>query len=363
MLSDITPLIRKLIDGENLTSEEVKKIIVTTSKEDSEGYYYLAFTTSILTKGLTEDELFGLIEGLQEFAVKIDIKIDPKEVTDLSGAGGDRLTTFNISTAASFVVAGEGTRVAKQVFKAFSSPIGSSEFLQEVGVKMPKSPREIEQCLQRVGIVPIYYPYMYRGMEVRHKATTKMREIGLGLPTPMHPIAFVPHPLKIKRRTYGLFAEKYLFPVANIFKRLNYERVMVFHGLDGLDEISTIGKTKIIELDKKKIKEYTISPGDLGIKKARYEDIRAISKERNIIDFLRILYGKDKGARRDIVLANAAVSFYVMDKVKDLADGVKLAKEVIDNGLASKKLEQLVKALGDEKQLKSWNKKAGLSSS
>lgn len=360
MLSKITPLIRKLVDGKDLTAEEVKKIIVTTSREDSEGYYYLAFTASILTKGLTEDELFGLIKGLQEFTVKLDIKVDPREVTDLSGSGGDKLTTFNISTAASFVVAGGGVKVAKQAFKAFTSPIGASEILQEIGVEMPESPKKIEQCLQRVGIAPIYYPYMYKGMEARHKATTKMREIGLGLPTPMHPVAFVPHPLKIKRRTYGLFAEKYLLPVANIFRRLGYERVMVFHGLDGLDEVSTIGKTRIVELEKK-IKEYMISPGDLGIKKARYEDIRSISKERNIIDFLRILYCRDMGARRDIVLANAAASFYVMDKVKNLADGVKLAGEVIDEGAAFKKLEALVDFLGDRKKLESWKRKANVS--
>jgi len=357
-LEETTLLIQKIIDGQDLTAKETERVLISTSKKDSEGYYFLAFTAGILAKGMTEDELYGLIKGLQKFSIKPKLDIDPKTITDLSGSGGDKLKTFNISTAASFVVAGAGVRVAKQVFKSFTSPLGASDITQELGIELSKTGKEMMSCLKTVGIVPLFYPYLYKGMEARLSAYRKLHKIGLKLPTPMHPIAFVPHPFKLKRRIYGLAWEKYLKPVANIFKRLEYEKVLVFHGLDGLDEISNIGPTKVLELDKGHIKEYLITPKDLGIRKAKYKDIESENKNENIKTWLRILYNKEKGAKRDIVLANAAASLYVMDKAKDLAEGVKMAGEVLDEGLASKKLEQLVKATGNKERLNRWKRKA-----
>lgn len=354
MLNELTPLIRKIMDGKDLTADEAEKVVTVTAVEDTGGYYNLAFTAGILAKGLSEDELYGLVKGLQRFSIQVELDIDPGTITDVSGSGGDKLRTFNISTAAAFVVAGSGVRVAKQAFRSFTSPLGASDVMQELGVKLSESAKEMTDCLEAVGIVQLFYPYLYKGMDARLSAYGKLREIGLILPTPMHPIAFIPHPFKLKRRTYGLAWERYLRPVANIFRKLDYERVMVFHGLDGLDEISNVGPTKILELVQGRIEEYTITPEELGIRRAKYKDIESGDKSENIRTLLRVLYDKERGPKRDIVLMNAAASLYVMQKADSLKSAVNLAQRVISEGKAAEKLEALVKFNGDPDRLDHW---------
>jgi anthranilate phosphoribosyltransferase len=183
---------------------------------------------------------------------------------------------------------------------------------------------------------------------------------GLKLITPLHLAANVDVAVPIRRRVYGCAWENKLDVLAELFQKMGYLKGMIVHGLDGIDEVSTIGKTRIVEFTSKKAKTYTITPGDMGIKKAEYKDIKAISKKRNVVDFLRILYGKEKGPRRDIVLANASVSLYVLGKAKNLALGVKIARESIDKGLASNKLEQLVETVGNKDRFIKWKKDAGL---
>jgi anthranilate phosphoribosyltransferase len=136
--------------------------------------------------------------------------------------------------------------------------------------------------------------------------------------------------------------------------------VLLIHGVDGLDEVSNIGDTEIVELKENKINRYIVSPKDFGIKKAKYDDIKAVSVEQNIIDFLKILFNKERGPKRDIVLMNAAASLYIMDKVSDFKEGVELAKQIIEENKAANKLSELVKVIGDIDKLNHWKKKANI---
>lgn len=356
MLKELTPKIAKIMNKEKLTRDEVKDIFVTLSREDSDGFFNLAFSVALYTKGPTEEELLGLVDGFKEFSINLKPKIKPSQITDVSGTGGDKLKTFNISTTASFVVAGGGVPVAKQSFRALTSLAGSSDTLGELGIKFASDKNEMEKCLETVGFVPLFYPFLYKGMETRIKAASKVIDTGLKLPIAWYPVVFVPFPIEIKKRTYGMLNDRFLTTVANIFKKLKYKRVLVFHGVDGLDEISNIGSTKVAELNNKKIEEYEVKPEDFGLSKSKFEDIRAESKEKNIIDLLRIIYGKEKGPKRDIVLMNASGSFYTMGKVNDFKEGVELAKNVIDEGNASKILENLIEFNGDKKRFETWKK-------
>jgi anthranilate phosphoribosyltransferase len=218
----------------------------------------------------------------------------------------------------------------------------------------------MNKCLEKIGYLPLFYPFIYRGMEARIKAASRIIDMGLKLPIAWYPVVFVPFPINIKRRTYGIFSDKFLGIVANIFKELNYEKVIVFHGVDGLDEISNIGSTKIAELNNNKIEEYKVNPSDFGLKKSKFDDIKAVSKENNAKDMLRILYGKEKGAKRDIILMNASGAFYVMGKVKDFKEGTELARNIIEEGKASKVIEDLIKFNGDTAKFESWKKKLKL---
>lgn len=362
MLSDATPFIRKVSEGQNLTVAETERVLDIVIKEDTEGWFIWSLLLALHTKGETGDELLGFCRNYVKRLPKLNPRIDADEITDTSGTGGDRVKTFNVSTVASVVLAGAGVTVAKQAFFAVTGLTGSAEIFGAFGVDIMKiRTRQVEKALETIGICPYLKEVMGRTVGLENlMVTQRMSEKGLKLVSPLHLVANIATPIKMKRRVYGCTWEKHLLVLTELLQKLGYTKGMVVHGLDGIDEVSNIGKTKIVEFTAKKTKTYTIKPADLGIKRAKFEDIKAVSKERNIIDFLRIIYGEDKSPRRDIVLANTAASLYVMDKVKDLAEGVKMAGEVIDEGLASKKLEDLVEALGDKKQLKGWKKKAGL---
>lgn len=362
MLSDATPFIRKVSEGQNLTAAETEKVLDLVIKEDTEGWFIWSLFLALHTKGETGDELLGVCRSYVKRLPKLDPKIDIDNITDTSGTGGDRLKTFNVSTTASVVLAGANVTVAKQAFFAVTGLSGSAEIFDAFGMDIMKiRAKQVEGALEMIGICPYLKEVIGKTAGLENLMVTKrMSDKGLKLVSPLHLVANIAAPIKMRRRVYGCTWERYLPILADLLQKLGYIKGMIVHGLDGIDEVSTIGETRIVEFTAKKTKTFTISPADLGIKRARFEDIKAISKERNIIDFLRILYGRDKTPRRDIVLANTAASLYVMDKAKDLAEGVRLAGKIIDEGLAFKKLEALVDFLGDRELLNQWKKKAGI---
>ena len=185
----------------------------------------------------------------------------------------------------------------------------------------------------------------------------KVPETGLNFTTIYHLASNAYSPINMKRRIYGVFDEKYLKPLAELFQKLRYTKFLVFNGEDGLDEISNIGETRIIEFYYNKFKNYTITPENLGIKKTNADEIKGKSKEENIKDFLNIIYGKEKGAKMDLALINAGAAFYVMDAVNSLKDGVKLGLDLINNNVVAKKFENYVKDYGDINKLNELKKK------
>jgi anthranilate phosphoribosyltransferase len=354
----LTSSLQKLMRRENLSAEEAKRAFATILKEDREGYFITAFLTAMSTKGETGEELYGLYQALSEFCPKLEVGIDSDKITDLSGTGGSKLKTINVSTAASFVVAAAGFKVAKQAFPGITSPTGSADVFRAFGIDVFKINREkIKMALNEIGIVPYNTAF---GLAEKWEAIRKFGEINikyLNIVNPLHVMINIFSPIPMKRRIYGVFSDKYLESLVDLLQRLGYKKGMVFYGLDGLCEISNIGPTKIIEFEGTKRKEYIVMPEDFGIKKARYEDIKAISPEQNIKDFVRILLGKEKGPKRDMVLLNAAASLYVMDGVKDMKEGVEVARKLIEEGKAWEKLEKLVFLLGDPGKLKVWEEK------
>ena len=363
MLEELTPLLRKLSMGENLSSDEARRALNGVAREDDIGYHYLALTFGIMAKGPTAAELHGFCQSFDDRSAKLDVKVAPDQITDLSGTGGAPLKTFNISTSASFVVAGSGLYVAKQAFRSFTGLTGSLDVFAEFGIDIPVSggdPKIVQETLEKVGICPYYYPAFTQGFVNRVRFIQKMREIGITFLTPYHLTAFAYAPLRMTGRVYGVFSEKYQEVLARLLRKLGIERGMTVHGVGGLDEVSTIGTTKIWEFQGDEFKEYTISPPDLGLKQAEYEDIKAVSREQNIVDFLRVVYGAEQGPKRDIVLANAAASLYVTGRVKDLKDGVTEGASIVDDGKASGKLEELIAFRGSPEKLDEWKKKAGI---
>jgi anthranilate phosphoribosyltransferase len=359
-LEKTNSLIAKIVDGHNLSAAEAEEVFSNIYLCDSEGFHFATILAAIHTKGETSDELLGLCRTYEKLGSKLRPNIPAEKITDLAGTGGGNLKTFNVSTTASFVVAGADFAVAKEAFYGITSPTGSADVFATFGVDISKlSVKKIEETLEIVGICPRNLSFISPRLKNFRKINVKFfveRKVRIG--SPLHLVANVSPLIPMKYRIYGCYSDKYLEILGELFSKLGYKRTLTFHGIDGLPEISNIGKTVVVEQQGKKLKCYTINPKDFGVKKSKAEQIKTGGKERNITDFLRVIYAKEKGAKRDIVLANAAASLYVMDRVKDLAEGVKLAGRIIDEGLAFKKLESLVDFLGDKKLLNQWKKKA-----
>jgi len=364
MLKDVAPILQKLTYRENLTTEETHRAFKIIGDEDTESYYYIALTFGLMAKGPTVDELMGVCLDRADRVVKLHPSIDPSKITDLSGGGGGKISTFNVSTAASFVVASAGVYVAKQAAPAVTGYTGSSDVLNEIGVDVPLKggdPKKVVECLEKVGIAMYYYSaFSPERFENFLKWRDSIKRTGLRYLTPWHLVSFVYSPINMKTRIYGLFTDRYLKTLAELFQRFGYERVLIFHGIDGLDEISNVGPTKICELEADEISEYVITPEEMGIKRVKPHDILATSREGNIADFLRVLYNKDKGPKRDIVALNAGASLYVTGKAKTLREGTELAISLLEDGLASRKLQELVAFYGNQQKLDGWKARRGI---
>jgi anthranilate phosphoribosyltransferase len=334
------PLISKVVRGELLTISESEEVFFQTSRADAEGYYYLAFISALMARGVAEQELLGIVKALQRFARVIDPSQTPGNATDVSGTGGGVLRTFNISTASAMVVAAAEIPVAKQAYRAVSGLLGSADILTRVGVALPEDSASVVTVLNKVGIAPVEYATFFPGMEVRLQAMQRIRQLGLRLPTPSHLVAVVPSPIRLATRTYGMFTDRHLETVARIFVDLGCRRGMVFCG-DGIPEITTVGETKVVEFAPDSIRKYVLTPRALGLAAARPEDLEMDSEAHSIRTFLGVVSGVMKGAAHDIVAANAGASLYVNGVAASISDGVDHAGAILESGRALEKLKQL----------------------
>ena len=358
-LNRIVPLIAKVVEGNDLSANEAEEVFTNIFLYDKEGFHFLAFIAALHAKGETSDELFGMVVTHEKLGLKLKPKIPIEKTTDLSGSGGGVIKSFNVSTTASFIVAAAGYKVLKNAYWAVTSPTGSADVFDIFGILVAKlSAKRIEKTLEEIGICPIYFPLISQKLKNRGIISRKIfGEKKFHIKTPFHFASNVTTPVPMKRRIYGLYSEKYLKTIGELFSKLGYEKTLTFYGEGGLPEISNIGKTIIVEQNDKKLKKYSVEPGDLGVRKATRKQIETGGKEQNIIDFLRVLRGKEKEAKSDLVAINAAASFYIMGETKSITEGVPKAQRIIKNGEGFSILEKLVRSQGDYKLLAKWLEK------
>ena len=361
-LSSVLPLIVKLISRQDLTIGEAEQLFTTIFLNDTEGYFFTALVVALHTKGETADELMGLINSSAKLGEKIVPNVSANLLTDLAGTGGSLIKTINISTAASLIVAAAGFTVAKFSGYAQTSATGSADVFNAFGVDVFKlSKQKVEEILEKIGICPFFLSALSPKMKNRSIVARKIFvEKGLGIPSPFHLVAFAYSPTPLKKRIYGCYSEEYLEILAKLFVKMGNERTFIIHGVGGLPEASVIGKTILVEQLGKKITKSILNPSDFGLPTYKKEEIESGGKDQNLIDFLRIIYSKSFGAKRDMVLANAALSLMVMGDADNPLDGAKKAVDILNQGLAARKLEKLVNYVGDVSLLNAWKAKAGI---
>ena len=330
----IREAIEKLIRGADLTQEEAARVMEEIMTGEATPAQFGAFVIGLRLKGETVDEMTGLAAVMRAKSLKVDFS-GPS--VDTCGTGGDDLGTFNISTAAAFVVAGAGIAVAKHGNRAMTSKSGSADVLEKQGVKIDLGPEGVKQCMEEVGIGFMFAPRFHPAMKF---AVQPRREIGVR--TVFNILGPLTNPAGAEAQVLGVPTDSVGEKMVQVLQRLGSERAIVVHAEDGLDEISLNSNTSVWELASGEIGHYTISPDDLGLAPASLESLAGGSVEENADTMTEVLRGSS-GPRRDVVVANAAGGIVAGGKAADLREGVQAAQESIDSGRAMEKLELLRK--------------------
>ena len=332
----IRAALRKLTIGEQLHEEELFQIISGIRGGEVTEIQIAGFLVALLMKGPTIREVASIARAMRANCEQITPKVDG-ELIDTCGTGGGR-TTFNCSTAVAIVAAAAGIPVAKHGSRSLASASGSADVLEKLGVVIDLTPKQAEKLIETVGIGFLYAPNFH---PVMHKVLPP--EAALGIKTIFYTIIGpLINPAGARRHILGVYKPELVAMVADILVELQFKHAMVVHGLDGLDEISVIGKTSLAEVKDGWAKKYEVSPVDSGLRTYTYEELTGGTAQENADLLCAIFAGEERGARRDMVLANAAAGLLVGGKAADLPAGVKLAAELIDSGAAGKKLDDLV---------------------
>jgi anthranilate phosphoribosyltransferase len=336
--------IQKLIEKTNLTSKESQKIMSEVMSEQATNAQIAAFLTALRIKGETADELIAFATVMREHCLRIHPRVHSRLV-DTCGTGGDKTKTFNISTAAAFVVAGAGVAIAKHGNRSVTSKSGSADVLEKLGLNLAMKPEEVQNTIEQVGVGFMFAPAFHPAMKY---AIQPRREIGIR--TVFNILGPMTNPASANAQLLGVYNPKLIEPMAYVLKRLECEEAMVVHGLEGLDEISTLGKTVIAWLKEGEVATLEIAPKDFGVKQSRIEDIKGTTPEKNAETLFKILNGSYHfdDPKTEIVLVNSAAGIIVGGKADDFSYGMTVARKSIESGAAYKKLKALIKASGGD---------------
>lgn len=338
-MADLKTLIARVADGHPLTRSEAETAFDIVMSGDATPSQIGGFLMGLRVRGETIDEIAGAVATMRS---KMTCVAAPANAIDIVGTGGDGSGSYNISTCAALVVAGCGVPVAKHGNRSLSSRSGAAEVLASLGVNIEIGPEVIAACIEKAGIGFMFAPAHHSAM--RHVGPTRVE---LGTRTIFNILGPLSNPAGVSRQLVGVFAERWLDPLAEALKALGSESIWVVHGSDGLDEVTTTGPTHVAELRDGTIKRFTIHPDDAGLRVAAPEDLRGGDPATNAAALRKVLAG-EPSAYRDIVLMNAAAALIVAGQAATLRDGVAMAAHSIDSGTASARLAELVAVSNSE---------------
>jgi anthranilate phosphoribosyltransferase len=337
--------IQKLIEGNNLTFEESSEIMREVMSGKTTNAQTAAFLTALRIKGEVVEELIAFASIMRSSCCTIHPKVKGRLV-DTCGTGGDIVKTFNVSTAAAFVIAGAGVAVAKHGNRAVTSKSGSADVLEKLGLNLDLKPEEVQSVIERVGVGFMFAPAFHPAMKF---AAEPRREIGIR--TVFNLLGPLTNPACANAQLLGVYDKKLVSPLVFALKRLGCEEAMIVFGVDGLDEISTVGKTIITHLKGEAVTKIEVGPSDFGVKKAKISDLQISKPEENAEIIYKILKGKADEPKTDFVLVNSAAGIILGGKAKDFKEGMEKARESLQSGAAYWKLKGLIAASGGNLQV------------
>src|SRR5258706_2128950 len=337
----MTPLIRdillKLCRREDLTRDEARNAFAHILSGQATEAQIGGLLVGLAAKGTTVEELVGAATVMREKSIPVGCDDGDGVIIDTCGTGGDVRGTFNISTAAAIIVAAAGVRVVKHGNRSASSKSGSADVLEKLGLKLELSPETLSRCLKEANICFAFARYHNPAMKFVAASRTS-----LGIPTIFNLLGPLTNPAKAKHQLLGVFAPELTDRLAAVLRELGSARAWVVHAEDGLDELSTLGPTRVSDLNDGHLRTWTLDPRSLGLEYARLSDL-VVSTVDEAADALRRVFAGEPGPRRDIAALNAGAALVVAGRANDLAEGLALASAALANGSAQRTLETLIR--------------------
>ncbi len=325
--------ISKIEHGTNLNHDEITLCLELIMSGHADFADVKDFLLALNAKGPTVEEITAAAMIMRRYV--IPIKTKHGVVLDTCGTGGDHGNTFNISTVAAIVIAACGVVVAKHGNRSITSRCGSADVLEALGVNLQIEERRLNQCLDQVGLAFLFAQRLHPAM--KNVATVRKE---LGVKTIFNILGPLTNPALASHQVMGVYSRELTAPIAHVLKNLGLKRALVVHGSDGLDEITTTGKTFVSEFNGKEIISYDVHPEELGIALAQKSDYIGGDVNENAQIAVDVLKGS-QGPKRDIVLVNAAYALYTAAAVDSLGSAMQMATHAIDSGRAFDKLEEL----------------------
>ncbi|MCK5707976.1 MAG: anthranilate phosphoribosyltransferase [Candidatus Aureabacteria bacterium] len=333
---NIQEAIKKVIENQDLTFEEAYSTMNAIMTGEGTPAQIACIITALRMKNETINEIAGFAKAMQEMAT--DLGVDGTDFIDVVGTGGDRKHTFNISTASAFIAAGAGAKVAKHGNRSVSSKCGSADVLSACGVNIQAPIEKVSLALNKIGIAFLFAPLMHKAMKY---AIGPRKEIAIR--TIFNILGPLTNPLKTKKQLIGVYDVSLVKRITNVLQALGLEKAYVVHGMEGLDEISISGNTKIGYLVNNETSTFKINPTDMGLKEFPLDAIKGGSAIDNAEIMKKLFKGEMKeSAIENICVINSAFAIHLTDACKSPKDGVEIALDSIRSGKAMEKLQALI---------------------
>ena len=337
-MDDLKSIIGKVATGATLSRDEAASAFDSMMSGEATPSQMGGLLMALRVRGETVDEITGAVSAMRAKMLRVNA---PADAIDVVGTGGDGSGSVNVSTCASFIVAGAGVPVAKHGNRALSSRSGAADVLSSLGVKIDIRPEHVGRCIREAGIgfmfAPSHHPAMKNVGPTRVELATR---------TIFNLLGPLSNPAGVRRQMIGVFSKQWTQPLAQVLKNLGAERVWVVHGSDGLDEITTAGPTTVTSLEDGEVRTFEISPEDVGLARVKPEALRGGDASTNASAVQDVLEGK-KTPFRDVALFNAAAALLVAGKAKNLQAGLDLATHSLDSGEAEGRLDRLIVVSND----------------
>ena len=334
-MESFKPYLAKVATGASLSREEARDAFDMLLSGEVTPAQAGGFLMALRVRGEALDEIIGAVSAMRSRMVPVDA---PDGAIDIVGTGGDQSGSYNISTLAAIIAAGCGVPVAKHGNRAASSKSGAADVLSALGVKIGLEPIALSRCLKEAGLCFMFAQTHHASM--RHVAPVRVE---LGTRTLFNLLGPLSNPAGVPRQLLGVFSEVWLEPLTQVLKELGSRRVWTVHGSDGLDEITTTGPTTVVALEDGAIRQFTIAPEDVGLARAKPDDLKGADPAHNARELRAVLDGA-RTAYRDVAVLNAAASLVVAGAAADLREGMARAERSVDGGAARGALERLIRA-------------------